>query len=380
MPSFFFLSLMNGAAWGGSEELWYRTALYAVAKGHKVGCALYDWEEKTDKIATLESAGCRVYLLPNRGRKKRTVLEKLQYKISRWKTERKIASLPFREYDLTIINQGGLEILTTTWRDAFHYIPHYVLLFHNYNEEDNFRPSKAKRLRHWLEHASLNLFASSRIQLSLEKKLSIKISNSVLFLNPITIDPPASPLPYPSLQKPILFVMLAELDTTRKAQDNLLEALAETPWKERLWQLELYGAGNDKALLQGLIESLGLAGKVTLKGHTSQVKEVLQRAHLVLQITHRDAMPLVVVEAMAMARPLVVSNVGDMPQWVEEGHNGWIAKDASVAEIGAALEKAWQQKEHWPQAGIESFHRFREKFPPSAEDLFLQQLVQATAE
>lgn len=376
MPSFFFLSLMNGAAWGGSEELWYQTALFAAARGHKVGCAFYEWKEKEERIAALEGAGCRVYLLPNRGRKKENTVQKLQYKISRWKVRQKIASLPFRDYDLTVINQGGLEVLTTTWKKANRFMPAYALLFHNYNEEDRFRPSKAELLRQWLRGAALNLFASSRIPLSLEEKLSIKITNAGFFLNPITIDPPAAPSPYPALREPCLFVMLAELDTTRKAQDNLLEALAKTPWKQRSWQLHLYGAGNDKALLQGLIEGLGLAGKVDLKGHTAQVKEVLQRAHLVLQITHRDAMPLVVVEAMAMARPLVVSHVGDMPQWVEEGRNGWIAKDASVAEIDAALEKAWQQKEHWQQAGIESFHRFREKFPPSVEGVFLQQLME----
>ena len=42
MSSVFFISLMNGDPWGGSEEAWYHTALYAAANGYKVACAAYD--------------------------------------------------------------------------------------------------------------------------------------------------------------------------------------------------------------------------------------------------------------------------------------------------------------------------------------------------
>jgi glycosyltransferase involved in cell wall biosynthesis len=377
MTSFFFLSLMNGAPWGGSEELWYRTALHAAAKGYKVGCAFYNWEEKKEKMAALEKAGCRIYLLPNKGRRKKSFLQKLQYKISRWQVNRMIGKLPFHDYSLTVINQGGLEVLTTTWRNAFRCIPAYVLLFHNYNEGDVFQPAKASYLRQWLAKASLNLFAARRIQQMLEEKLDVTIRHPALLLNPITIEPPTAAPSYSPLKSPYLFVMLAELDVTRKAQDKLLEALSQSPWTERDWQLHLYGTGNDKAMLQGLVETLGLSEKVVLKGHTSHVKDVLQEAHLVLQLTHRDAMPLAVVEAMAMGRPVIVSNVGDMPYWVEDGRNGWVAKNASVAEIRAVLEKAWQEKETWPRAGQHSFDLFKEKFPASAEDRLLQQLLQA---
>ena len=380
MASFFFLSLMNGAPWGGSEELWYRTALHAAGKGHRVGCAFYEWEEKKEKITALEKGGCRVYLLPNKGRRKKNLWQKLHYKISRRQVKRKVATLPFHDYDLTVINQGGLEILTTTWRTAFRRIPAYALLFHNYNEDDLFKPAKARLLRQWIEKASLNLFAARRIQAMLEEKLGITVTHPALLLNPITIEPPAVAPVYPPMEEPYRFVMLAELDVTRKAQDNLVEALSQNPWTERRWQLHLYGTGNDKEMLQKQIERLGLRDKILLKGHTSQVKEVLQAAHLVLQLTHRDAMPLAVVEAMAMARPVVVSAVGDMPYWVEEGRNGWVAKDASVAEIRAVLEKAWRQRESWPEAARQSFSLFREKFPASAEDRLLQQLLLALEE
>ena len=105
MPSLFFLSLMNGAAWGGSEELWFRTAIYAAGKNHKVACAFYYWNEKQEKIEALQKAGCQVYLLPNKGRTKKNLLEKINYKICKWKLKQTISALPFKEYDLTVINR-----------------------------------------------------------------------------------------------------------------------------------------------------------------------------------------------------------------------------------------------------------------------------------
>lgn len=373
-PSLFFLSLMNSAAWGGSEELWHRTALHAAAKGHKVGCAFYEWQEKEEKISALVKAGCQIYRLPNKGRSRQNLAQRIQHKISKWKAKQVINTLPFQEYDLTIVNLGGFEIYTNTWKDIYRRLNTYALVFHNYSETDSFKPAKAKRLKQWIKRAAGNFFDAGRIKEVLEQKLAIAIPNPDVVMNPITFASPSTPAPYPPLQEPFVFAMLAEFDTSRKAQDNLVKALASTKWKERPWQLMLYGKGKDGKMLQQLIHDLELTKKVKLMGHVTDVKTALQEAHLVLQMTHRDAMPIAVVEAMAMARPVVVSRVGDMPRWIMEGQNGWVTKDASIEEIDAVMERAWLQKEQWPQAGQQSFVLFKEKFPESPEDRFLQQL------
>jgi glycosyltransferase involved in cell wall biosynthesis len=168
--------------------------------------------------------------------------------------------------------------------------------------------------------------------------------------------------------------MLATLDVKRKAQDNLVKALSSPQWKERAWQLYLYGSGESEQQLKRLIEETKLSGKIILKGHTKDVKSALAEAHLLLQITHIDAMPLAVVEALAMAKPLVVSDVGDMPKWVTDEVNGWISNNASVESINETLEKAWQKRERWEEMGKISYQLFKEKFPEIPEEFFLEQL------
>ena len=374
MPSVFFISLMAGSAWGGSEELWYRSALLALRKGWKVGCAVYHWPAKEARMKQLEDAGARIIWLPNKGRSKRNLLERVQNKLSKKKLKAMIPSLPFGDYDISVVNCGAFEITTPEWRDAWRYMERLVLLVHNYREGEVFGGAKGEAIRNWTGHAERNLFASRRIPEVLKIHSGIDVPRSEVLLNPITFAPPKEAMPYPELHPGYRFVMLAALDSGRKAQDRLIAALSSDKWKARNWTLHLYGEGPDRPALAAQIAKEEMVARIFLEGHTANVRGVLESAHLLLQMTHIDAMPLSVVEAMALARPVVVSRIGDMPYWLEEGRNGWISEDASVASIDAALEKAWSKRGEWALVGHNAFQTFQARFPASVEEVFLRQL------
>jgi glycosyltransferase involved in cell wall biosynthesis len=375
MPSVFFISLMAGSPWGGSEELWYKTALYAAKKGWKTGCAVYHWPAKEDKMEALKNAGATVYYLPNKGRSKRSLLERIQNKISKAKVKAVIQSLPHREYDVVVISQGAFEVTTSAWRAFYKNLERYIVLYHNYKEHEVLKGAKKAAVQNWCSHARVNLFASRRIVEVLQANSNINPPNAGILLNPISFDPPFTSTPFPPLQNGnYRFVVLAALEVWRKAQDNLVQALSSGKWKERNFTLHLYGDGKDKQSLKDLVGRTGLDNKVFLEGNTNDPRSVLQNAHLLLQLTHVDAMPLSVVEALAMGRPVAVSNIGDMPDWITEGENGWISSDASVEQIDKTLERAWQQRDIWPEMAENAFATFKKKFPASAEEKLLKQI------
>ncbi|MDQ3279639.1 MAG: glycosyltransferase family 4 protein [Bacteroidota bacterium] len=375
MKSILFMSLMNGGAWGGSEELWFQTALYAARHGYKVGCALYDWPQKAERIEQLRDAGCKLYIFKNRGNDKGSYLERLQHKINKRVVKWYAHRLPLSQYDRVVINLGYLEILDHYWKRFFYRLKNYTLLFHVYDDNDHVWEKRKGLLRQWLLRARHNLFASDRIKTYLEKEIGIKVPNADTLINPLCFNAPEERMPYPSLHNGnYLFVMLATLDTRRKAQDNQVKALSLPKWKERNWQLNLYGGGEDEQKLRAQVYAADMGNKITVAGHTKDVKGALKGAHLLLQMTHIDAMPLAVMEALAMGRPMAVSNVGDMPKWVLEDVNGWVGKNASVEGIDATLEKAWQARHHWEEMGKASFQIFKEKFPPVPEAYLLEQL------
>ncbi|MBL7702238.1 MAG: glycosyltransferase [Ferruginibacter sp.] len=357
MRPVFFLSLMNGAAWGGSEELWFRTAIWMSNNGYKIGVGCYNWPDKQERINELKKAGCSVYLLPN----KKGLFKKLTVK-------KALNSIPFHEYGLTVVNQGGWEeILHYPFIDLYKKLPAYVILNHNYNENAVLSFSKQKLLQQWISGAKMNFGATQKIFEVIERKFSISIEKKETLVNPITFTADTVPGEYPA-DDTCTWIMLAELDTARKAQDILINTLSSAKWKARNWRLHLYGKGKDKEKLEKLIIEKGLENKVFLKGFTTDIKQALLDCHQLLQCTLIDAMPLSVVEAMAAGRPCVVSKVGDMPVWIEDGVNGFICSAVTVEKIDEAMENCWQQKNNWAAMGKNAFETFLKKYPQPYEE------------
>jgi glycosyltransferase involved in cell wall biosynthesis len=135
----------------------------------------------------------------------------------------------------------------------------------------------------------------------------------------------------------------------------------------------LYGDGKDKSILEKLVAELQLQSKVFLKGYTDNVKQVLRDSHVILQMTHIDAMPVSVVEAMAMSRPIAVSDVGDMPLWVKNGINGWVTEKVTMESIDRTLEQVWAHRNKWDEMGENSYRIFQQKYPASPVIFFLNQ-------
>ncbi|MEO6730667.1 MAG: glycosyltransferase [Ferruginibacter sp.] len=374
MKRILFISVMNGAAWGGSEEFWYRMAIWMSRNGYTVDCCFFDWSEgKEKRKITLKESGCTLHLLSNPGIS-RNYLHRLLLKA---RAKKQILQVVQHKYDLICVSQGGLvDVTYPMFNSMLNYLQKFALIYHNYNDDQVLSKTRKRKLYKWSHAAVKNMPAAERIFSSVQKIAGFQLPNRQLLINPITIPVQDGPSQWGSLNENgnYVWVVLAELDTERKAQDLLIKTLAAEKWKHRNWQLYLYGNGKDKDYLAELILSLNLQHKVFLEGHASNVTEVLSKTHLLLQITHMDAMPLSVTEAMNMARPCVVSNVGDMPLWIKHEESGYVVPQVAENAIDAVMEKAWSQKENWQQLGINAFAIFRQQYPfpyePHYERLF----------
>ncbi|HMZ46247.1 MAG TPA: glycosyltransferase family 4 protein [Chitinophagaceae bacterium] len=378
MYSILFISLMNSDPWGGSEVQWYATANYAIDRGDKVTCMVYEWDAKKEKMELLKKRGATIIYIPNFGRAKRNLYERLSFEwVTRGKQRRFINNFIFSSFDFAVVNQGGfMEVANNPWKNLYKKLPPYIVTFHNYTLNYSFKPAKAKTLTAWMLNAKCLIFAAAKAISELEKQLNNSFKNVLTLASPLSIEKSLNYTPYPSLKNgKYKVIMLAHLDVNRKAQDNLIKAFANDVWKKRNVILEIYGGGEHFNMLQELITKLNLQEIVFLKGNTNNVAEVLNTAHLVLQITHKDAMPISVIEAMSKSRAVVVSNVGDMPVWIKDNETGWVTPDASIQSIEQGLETAWQNKTQWEQMGKNAFDFFNKNFPSSVEEVFYTTLI-----
>ena len=114
-------------------------------------------------------------------------------------------------------------------------------------------------------------------------------------------------------------------------------------------RLYIAGTGAYCGTLLRLVESLALRDRVTLLGPLDQQQMPLwyQAADLFCFGSYHEGCPNVVLEAVACGTPAVSTDVGGVPDLVEEGRSGVLFKprsgEAFAAALRAALARPWDR-------------------------------------
>jgi glycosyltransferase involved in cell wall biosynthesis/O-antigen/teichoic acid export membrane protein len=91
-------------------------------------------------------------------------------------------------------------------------------------------------------------------------------------------------------------------------------------------QFLVVGDGSRREQLRAMAEELGLAEAVHFLGTRSDVPGLLALMDVFLLTSHIEANPLSILEAQAMARPVVATRVGSVPDTVRDGEVGYLVE------------------------------------------------------
>ena len=95
------------------------------------------------------------------------------------------------------------------------------------------------------------------------------------------------------------------------------------------------------AELEKLGESLGIADRVRIVGQVEDMPAALMLSDVVVHAsTQAEAFGRVVIEAQAMGRQVIASNLGGPAETVEDGVTGWLTEPGDVDGLARALEEA----------------------------------------
>jgi len=121
-----------------------------------------------------------------------------------------------------------------------------------------------------------------------------------------------------------------------KGQDTLVRATARLEGVKLL----LAGEGPFREELIRLAEELGAAGSVRFLGHVEEVPALLAASDAVaLASWPREGLSLALIEALRAGRPAVVSDVGGLPEVIEDGVNGYVVPPKDPAAFRDAIER-----------------------------------------
>ena len=125
-----------------------------------------------------------------------------------------------------------------------------------------------------------------------------------------------------------------------KGQVLLVEAAAALAAKNVRFELVLVGDGPLRGDLERAIARHGLGEHVRITGWLSstQVREQLLAARALVLPSFAEGLPVVIMEAMALRRPVLSTYIAGIPELVVPAQTGWLFPAGSLDALVAALE------------------------------------------
>jgi glycosyltransferase involved in cell wall biosynthesis len=105
-------------------------------------------------------------------------------------------------------------------------------------------------------------------------------------------------------------------------------------------ELVLAGDGEMRGEVEALIAAAGLGAQVRITGWISgaQVREEILAARALILPSFAEGLPVVLMEAMALGRPVISTFVAGIPELVRHGTDGWLVPAGDVDALASAIE------------------------------------------
>lgn len=105
-----------------------------------------------------------------------------------------------------------------------------------------------------------------------------------------------------------------------------------------------------------------MSGVVLYHGAASDVRPFLKDCSIFVLPSYHEGMPRTVLEAMAMGRPILTTNVPGCRDTVVNGLNGWLVEKANVEQLAERMMWFIQHPESWQKMGADAHRMAIDKF------------------
>ena len=147
-----------------------------------------------------------------------------------------------------------------------------------------------------------------------------------------------------------------------KGQCDLLDAFAEAHASSPELRLLLVGDGELRKDLEDQIDRLGIGEVTRLVGWREDVAELLDACDIFVLTSLNEGLGLVLVEAMAKKLPVVATEVGGVPEVVDDGQTGLLVPALEPSAISAAITRLAKDKPTRTAYGQDGYARAHRLF------------------
>jgi glycosyltransferase involved in cell wall biosynthesis len=142
--------------------------------------------------------------------------------------------------------------------------------------------------------------------------------------------------PFPTSRRLICVGRLCE----QKGQLLLLEAAARIAERGARFELVLAGDGELRTEIEAMIKRYKLQGRVRITGWISgdEVRSEILAAQALVLPSFAEGLPVVIMEAMTLRRPVISTFVGGIPELVHHGEHGWLIPAGDKEALAYAMQ------------------------------------------
>ncbi len=142
--------------------------------------------------------------------------------------------------------------------------------------------------------------------------------------------------PVPAARRLVCVGRLCE----QKGHLLLMQAAAQVKAKGLSFELVLVGDGELRGELERLIGELGLGDTVRITGwrKNDEVLRDLAESRALVLPSFAEGLPVVIMESLAVERPVVTTQIAGVPELVVPGETGWLVPAGNVERLAEAME------------------------------------------
>ena len=130
----------------------------------------------------------------------------------------------------------------------------------------------------------------------------------------------------------------------QKGQILLLQAVKQLKSEGLPIEVTLVGDGPMRSQIEALICEYGLGSQVKITGWASgtQVQNYITNARALVLPSFAEGLPVVLMEAFALQRPVISTYIAGIPELVQPEVNGWLIPAGSIEALTIAIRKVLQ--------------------------------------
>jgi colanic acid/amylovoran biosynthesis glycosyltransferase len=260
------------------------------------------------------------------------------------------------EYDIIHAHFGPLGRRAIALRDLGLLSGKVVTSFHAYDITSYVRTAGLNVYRHLFASGDLFLPISSHAEEILLRlgcpKDRTKIHRMGVDCEALRFEPPVL-----TGDRPTRLLAIGRL-VEKKGFDVLLDALAVARCRNRV-KLTVIGDGPLSGYLSDRVQALRLGDSVKLAGWQDQLAvhralvhcDVLIAPSVTALSGDEEGIPVAIMEAMAVGRPVISTWHAGIPELVEDGVSGRLVGERDVTELSAAIDAMHEGRERWTEMG-----------------------------